>query len=79
MISSLTTSDMILSSNPSSVNLGGDSSYVHLDEYIERNSLGGDSSGFPLDVWTHDYLAFYHCYLETRVDPEGYPREQNCE
>ena len=56
MISSLTTSDMALSCNPSSVNLEGGSFYVHLDDYIEWNSLGGDSSGFPLDVWTHGYL-----------------------
>ena len=57
--SALTTSDTTLSCNPSSVNLGGDSSYVHLDDYIDRVEFtGGGSSGFPLDVWTHGYLDF---------------------
>ena len=35
---------------------------------------GGDSLGFPLDVWTHRYIGLYNCYLEGRVDPEGYLR-----
>ena len=39
--SALTTFDTTLSCNPSSVN------------------LGGDSSGFPLDVWTHGYCGYY--------------------
>ena len=45
--STLTTSDMTLSCN-SSVNLGGDSSYVHLDDYIEWNSPGVIPRVFPL-------------------------------
>ena len=36
--SALTTSDTTLLCIPSSVNLGGGSSYVHLDDYIEWNS-----------------------------------------
>ena len=48
MISSLTTSDTALSCNPSSVNLGGGSSYVHLDDYIEWNSPGVIPRVFPL-------------------------------
>ena len=36
--SALTTSVTALSCNPSSVNLEGGSSYVHLDDYIEWNS-----------------------------------------
>ena len=73
VISSLTTSDTTLSSNPSSVNLQGGSSYVHLDDYIEWNSSGVIPRVLPLmfghtDTWT------YNCYLERRVDPEGYPR-----
>ena len=46
--SALTTSDMTLSCNPSSVNLGGDSSYVHLDDYIEWNPSGVIPRVFPL-------------------------------
>ena len=46
--STLTTSDMTVSCNPSSVNLGGDSSYVHLDDYIEWNSPGVIPWVFPL-------------------------------
>ena len=42
---------------PSSVNLEGGSSYVHLDDYIEWNSPGVIPRGFPLmfghtDTWT---------------------------
>ena len=50
MISSLTTSVTALSCDPSSVNLEGGSSYVHLDDNIEWDSPGGDSLGFPLGV-----------------------------
>ena len=46
--SALTTSDTTLSCNPSSVNLGGDSSYVHLDDYIEWNPPGVIPRVFPL-------------------------------
>ena len=45
--STLTTSDMTLSCNPSSVNLGGDSFYVHLDDYIEWNKLRVVARSFP--------------------------------
>ena len=37
-----------LSCNPSSVNLEGGSSYVHLDDYIEWNSPGVIPRVFPL-------------------------------
>ena len=46
--STLTTSDTTLSCNPSSVNLEGGSSYVHLDDYIEWNSPGVIPRVFPL-------------------------------
>ena len=46
--SALTTSDTTLSCNPSSVNLGGDSSYVHLDDYIKWNPLRVIPRVFPL-------------------------------
>ena len=70
--SALTTSDTTLSCNPSSVNLGGDSSYVHLDDYIEWNPPGVIPRVFPLmfghtDTWTLPLLL-------RRVDPKGYPR-----
>ena len=48
MISSLTTSDTTLSCNPSSVNLEGGSSYVHLDDYIEWNPSRVIPRVFPL-------------------------------
>ena len=59
--SALTTSDTTLSCNPSSVNLRGDSSYIHLDVYIEWNSLGVIPRVFPLmfghtDTWTLQLL-----------------------
>ena len=55
--SALTTSDTTLSCNPSSVNLGGNSSYVHLDDYIEWNPPGVIPWVFLLmfghtDTWT---------------------------
>ena len=46
--SALTTFDTTLSCNPSSVNLGGGSSYVHLDDYIEWNPPGVIPRVFPL-------------------------------
>ena len=46
--SALTTSDTTLLCNPSSVNLGGDSSYAHLDDYMEWNSPGVIPRVFPL-------------------------------
>ena len=46
--SSFTTPDTTLSCNPSSVNLGGGSSYVHLDDHIEWNSPGVIPRVFPL-------------------------------
>ena len=46
--SSLTTPDTTLSCNPSSVNLEGGSSYVHLDDYIEWNSPRVIPRVFPL-------------------------------
>ena len=57
MISSLTASVTTLSCNPSSVNLEGGSSYVHLDDNIEWNSPGVIPRVFPLlfghpDTWT---------------------------
>ena len=51
-------SDTVLTCNTSSVNLEGGPSYVHLDDYIEWNPSWVICSGFPLDVWTHSYLAF---------------------
>ena len=56
--SALTTSDTTLSCNHSSVNLGGDFSYVHLDDYIEWNSPGVIPRVFP---WcsTHSYYGYY--------------------
>ena len=48
MISSLTTSDTALSCNPSSVNLEGGSSYIHLDDYIDWNPPGVIPQVFPL-------------------------------
>ena len=73
MISSLTTSVTALSCNPSSVNIEGGSSYIHLDDYIEWNSPGVIPRVFPLVLDTR-ILILYNCYLERRVDPEGYPR-----
>ena len=61
--SASTTSDTTLSCNPSSVNLGGGSSYVHLDDYIEWNSPGVIPRVFPLDVWTHGYYGYYDSTL----------------
>ena len=46
--SALTTSDTTLSCNPSSVNLGGGSSYVHLYDYIEWNPSRVIPQVFPL-------------------------------
>ena len=46
--SSFTTPDTTLSCNPSSVNLEGGSSYVHLDDYIEWNPLRVVPRVFPL-------------------------------
>ena len=46
--SSFTTPDTTLSCNPSSVNLEGGSSYVHLDDYIEWNPPGVIPRVFPL-------------------------------
>ena len=46
--SALTTSDTTLSCNPSSVNLEGGPSYVHLDDYIEWNPPGVIPRVFPL-------------------------------
>ena len=59
--SALTTSDTTLSCNPSSVNLVGGPSYVHLDDYIEWNSPGVIPRVFPLmfghmDTWTLQLL-----------------------
>ena len=48
MISSFTIPDTALSCNTSSVNLEGGPSYVHLDDYIEWNSLGVIPRVFPL-------------------------------
>ena len=56
--SSFTTPDMALSCNLSSVDLEGDSSHVHLDDYIELYPPRVIPRGFPLDVWTHGYLDF---------------------
>ena len=46
--SSFTIPDMTLSCNPSSVNLEGGSSYVHLDDYIEWNPPRVVPQVFPL-------------------------------
>ena len=46
--SALTTSDTTLSCNPSSVNLEGGSSYVHLDDYIKWNPPRVIPRVFPL-------------------------------
>ena len=61
MISSLTTSVTALSCNPSSVNLEGGPSYVHLDDYIEWNPPGVIPWVFLLmfghtDTWTLQLL-----------------------
>ena len=48
-------------------------SYIHLDDYIEWNSLGVIPRVFPL-MFGHTDIGLYNCYLERRVDPEGYPR-----
>ena len=48
MISSFTIPDTALSFNTSSVNLEGDPSYVHLDDYIEWNPPGVIPRVFPL-------------------------------
>ena len=50
MISSLTTSVTALSCIPSSVNLEGGSSYVHLDDNIKWDSPGVIPRVFPLGV-----------------------------
>ena len=71
--SALTTSDTTLSCNPSSVNLEGGSSYVHLDDYIEWNPPRVISRGFPL-VFGHMDTLTLQLLLGKRVDPEGYPR-----
>ena len=31
---------------------------------------GGDSSGFPLDVWTHSYYGYYD-FAPTNVTEDG--------
>ena len=54
-------SDTTLSCNPSSVNLEGGSSYVHLDDYIEWNTLRVVPRSLPLvfghtDTWTLQLL-----------------------
>ena len=50
---------MNLLCNTLSVNLEGDSSYVHLDGYIEWNPSRVIPRGFPLVVWTHGYYGYY--------------------
>ena len=62
MSSSLTTSITALSRNPSSVNLEGGSSYVHLDDYIEWNSPGVIPRVFPL-MFKHSYYDYYEFTL----------------
>ena len=59
--SALTTSNTTLSCNPSSVNLEGSPSYIHLEDYIEWNSPGVIPRVFPLmfghtDTWTLQLL-----------------------
>ena len=46
--SSFTIPDTALSCNPSSVNLEGGSSYIHLDDYIDWNPPGVIPQVFPL-------------------------------
>ena len=48
----------------------GDSSWFSLTDYIEWESIEGDSSGSFSIYWTHSYFDL--CYR--RVDPEGYPQ-----
>ena len=74
MISSLTTSDTTLSCNPSTVNLKGGSSYVHLDDYIEWNSPRVIPRVFPLMVGHTVTLALLETFFRSRVGLEGYPR-----
>ena len=69
----LTTSDTTLSCNPSSVNLEGGSSYVHLDDYIKWNPSRVIPLVFPLMFWTHGYPEFTSDHYLSRVGPEGYP------
>ena len=70
MISSLTTSDTALSCNPSSVNLGGDSSYVHLDDYIESNSRGVIPRVFPF-MFRHTVTMNYYDFTLNHVTKDG--------
>ena len=69
--SSFTTPDTTLSCNPSSVDLEGESSYVHLDDYIEWNPPRVIPRGFPLDVWTHGYLDFTCDLFERQAGPKS--------
>jgi hypothetical protein len=51
----------------------GDSSEFTLTDTSSGNRNEGDTSDFPLMLWTHGYLGFT-LLLGRRVDPEGYPR-----
>ena len=62
--SALTTLYTTLSCNPSSVNLGGGSSYVHLDDYIEWNSPGVIPRVFPLMSGHTVTLTFIETFFE---------------
>ena len=55
--SALTTSDTTLSCNPSSVNLEGGSSYIHLDDYIEWNPSRVFPRGSPWCL-RHNYYGY---------------------
>src|SRR3989337_1338691 len=55
---------------PLSVNLEGDASHVHPDDFIEWNPPRVIPRVFPLDVMTTRLLDL--CYR--RVDPDGYPQ-----
>ena len=69
MISRLTTFVTALSCNPSSVNLEGGSSYVHLDDNIEWNAPGW-FHGFPPWCYTHSYYGYYD-FIRNHVTKDG--------
>ena len=68
--SALTTSDTALSCNPSSVNLEGGPSYVHLDDYIEWNSPGVIPRVFPL-MFGHTVTMITMTFTMNHVTKDG--------
>ena len=74
--SSLTTSDMTLLCNPSSVNLEGGPSYVHLDDYIEWNPPRVVPRGFPL-MFGHTVTLTYLRPLGKSGGPGEHPQDND--